>query len=341
MQLRLEPLALRTRFAFRIAHGSKQEHRNTLVRIEHDGVEGLGEASPAHYYGETSATVALALETWAPHLGDDPFALDAIGARFDGVLQGHRAARAAIEMALHDWIGKKLGIPVWRLLGLEPGHVPPSAVTLGMAPRAEMEEKLATVADFPILKVKLGSPGDVENLRFIRSRYAGRLQVDANASWAAHDAVRMLTAIAPLGIDLVEQPVAREDLDGLSFVRARSPIPIFADESVHHLHDIAKLAGRVDGVNLKLMKTGGVREMLRMIHAARAHGMKVMLGCMVESSLALSAAAQLAPLADMLDLDGHWLLDCDPFVGAPGERGEIRLSDVPGLGVRRAEASPA
>ncbi len=341
MQLRLEPLALRTRFAFRIAHGSKQEYRNTLVRIEHDGVQGWGEAAPAHYYGETPATVALALETWAPHLGEDPFALDAISARLDGVLQGHGAARAAIEMALHDWIGKKLGLPVWRWLGLEPGTVPQSCVTLGMAPRAEMEEKLATVADFPILKVKLGSPGDIENLRFIRAHFSGRLQIDANASWTAHDAVRMLEAVAPLQIDLVEQPVARGDLDGLAFVRARSPIPVFADESAHRLHDIAQLAGRVDGVTLKLMKTGGLREMLRMIHAARAHGMKVMLGCMVESSLALSAAAQLAPLVDVLDLDGHWLLADDPFVGAPGDRGEIRLSQAPGLGVRRVAAGSA
>lgn len=341
MQLRLEPLAVRTRFAFRIAHGSKQEYRNTLVRIEHEGIEGWGEASPAHYYGETPETVALALATWAPQLGDDPFALDAIEGRLDRVLQGHGAARAALEMALHDWIGKKLGVPVWRLLGLEPGRVPHSAVTLGMAPRAEMEEKLATVAEFPILKVKLGAPTDIDNLRFIRSRYAGRIQVDANASWTAHDALRMLEAIAPLAIDLVEQPVARGDLDGLSFVRARSPIPIFADESAHHLHDIAQLAGRVDGVNLKLMKTGGLREMLRMIHAARAHGMKVMLGCMVESSLALSAAAQLAPLADVLDLDGHWLLAEDPFIGAPGERGEIRLTEAPGLGVRSAKESGA
>lgn len=336
MQLRLEPLALRTRFAFRIAHGSKQEYRSTFVRIEHDGIEGWGEAAPAHYYGENPETVALALQTWAPHLGDDPFALDAIHARLDRVLSGHGAARAAIDMALHDWIGKKLDLPLWRLLGHERDSVPPSCVTLGMAPRAEMEEKLATVADFPILKVKLGSPGDIDNLTFIRSRYAGRLQVDANASWTAHDAVRMLQTIAPLGIDLAEQPVARGDLDGLAYVRAHSPIPIYADESAHHLHDIAQLAGRVDGVNLKLMKTGGLREAVRMIHAARAHGMKVMLGCMVESSLALSAAAQLAPLADALDLDGHWLLADDPFVGAPQERGVIRLCDAPGLGVRAA-----
>lgn len=341
MQLRLEPLAVRTRFPFRIAHGSRQEYRNTLVRIEHDGIEGLGEASPAHYYGESPETVALALETWAPHLGGDPFALDAIGARLDSVLQGHSAARAALEMALHDWIGKRLGVPVWRLFGLDAARVPLSCVTLGMAPPAEMEEKLASVADFPILKVKLGSPGDIDNLRFIRARYAGRLQVDANASWTAHDALRMLEAIAPLGIDLAEQPVARGDLDGLAFVRARSPIPVYADESAHRLHDIAQLAGRVDGVNLKLMKTGGLGEMRRMIHAARAHGMKVMLGCMVESSLALSAAAQLAPLADALDLDGHWLLAGDPFRGAPGEAGAIRLTEAPGLGAVRAGDRPS
>lgn len=336
MQLRLEPLAMRTRYAFRIAHGSKQEYVNTLVRIDHDGVEGFGEASPAHYYGETPATVAHALEAWAPHLGDDPFALDAISNRLDRVLQGNAAARAALEMALQDWIGKRLGVPVWRLLGLDSTRTPRSCVTLGMAPRPELEEKLASFAAFPILKVKLGAPDDVETLRFIRERFAGRIQVDANASWAPHDALRMLETIAPLGIDLVEQPVARGDLDGLAFVRARSPIPVFADESAHRLHDIALLAGRVDGVNLKLMKTGGLREMQRMIHAARAHGLKVMIGCMVESSLALSAAAQLAPLADVLDLDGHWLLAEDPFHGAPASCGEIRLSDAPGLGVRAA-----
>src|SRR5206468_2139655 len=166
----------------------------------------------------------------------------------------------------------------------------------------------------------------------------GTLRVDAKAAWSPADAVRVLRAIEPLGIELVEQPVARHDLEGLGWVRDRCGIPVYADEAVHDPEDIAHLAGRVDGVNLKLMKSGGLRRMQRTIHAARAHGMKVMLGSMVESSLALSAAAQLAPLADHLDLDGHWLLQRDPFRGAPGERGLIRLSDAPGLGVEpRAE----
>jgi L-alanine-DL-glutamate epimerase-like enolase superfamily enzyme len=227
---------------------------------------------------------------------------------------------------------------VWKLLGLDRAKAPLSCVTLGMAEPAEMLAKLETVKTFPAIKVKLGGPGDVENLRRVRANYDGRIQVDANAAWDAASAVRVLHEIAPLRIELVEQPVAREDLDGLAFVRARSPIPVFADESCHHLADIARLAGRVDGVNLKLMKTGGIREALRMIHAARAHGMQVMLGSMVESSLALSAAAQLAPLADYLDLDGHWLIADDPFAGAPGERGVIALSDAPGLGVTPAVA---
>jgi len=208
-----------------------------------------------------------------------------------------------------------------------------------MATPEEMERKLETVVDFPMIKVKLGAPGDVDNLRRIRQRYRGRIRVDANTAWRATDAVRVLREIAPLDVDLVEQPVARDDLDGLRWVRERSPIPVYADESCHHLGDIANLAGRVDGVNLKLMKTGGIREMLRMIHAARSHGLGVMLGSMVESSLALSAAAQRAPLADYLDLDGHWLLRDDPFAGAPGERGEITLSDLPGLGVVRSSGS--
>jgi len=333
MQLRHEPLNLETTFEFRIAVGSCTAHANTLVRIEHEGIEGLGEASPSHYYGESRALVEAALAAWAPCLGDDPLALDAIEARMRVTLLGHGAAHAAIEMALHDWIGKKLGVPVWRLLGLDRERTPLSCVTLGMASPEEMERKLDTVIDFPMLKVKLGAPGDIDNLRRIRSRYRGRIQVDANTAWSATDAVRMLRAVEPLDIELVEQPVAREDLDGLRWVRERSPIPVFADESCHHAGDIANLAGRVDGVNLKIMKSGGLREMLRTIHAARAHGMKVMLGSMVESSLALSAAAQLAPLADYLDLDGHWLLKQDPFNGAPGEKGRIALSDRPGLGV--------
>jgi len=340
MRLTHEPIELRTVFEFRIAHGSRAAHRNTLVRLEHEGIEGLGEAAFSHYYGETHELAEAALAPWAPTLGEDPFALDAILARMEGVLQGQYAARAAIEMALHDWIGKRLGQPVWRLFGLDPARTPRSCVTLGMASPEEMERKLETVRDFPILKVKLGAPGDVENLRRIRAGYKGRLQVDANAAWNAADAVRVLRQIEPLQIDLVEQPVPRGDLDGLRWVRERSGIPVFADESAHALADIGLLAGRVDGVNLKIMKTGGLREMLRMIHAARAHGMKVMLGSMVETSLALSAAAQLAPLVDYLDLDGHWLLRDDPFEGAPRERGEIRLGERPGLGVVPVGGTP-
>lgn len=336
MKLTFEPLPLETVFEFRIAHGAHRGHVNTLVRIEHEGVTGLGEAAPSHYYGETTAMVEEALRTWAPHLGDDPFALDAIHARLDTVLQGHSAARAAIDTALHDWIGHKLGVPTWRLLGADPARTPVSCMTLGMASPEEMERKLEAVRAFPKLKVKLGGPGDVDNLRRIRKGFAGAIQVDANAAWNAADAVRVLREIEPLGIELVEQPVARGDLDGLAWVRSRSGIPVYADESCHHLPDIGLLAGRVDGINLKLMKSGSLREMLRMIHAARALGLRVMLGSMVESSLGLTAAAQLAPFADVLDLDGHWLIRHDPFVGAPRELGEIRLSDDPGLGVRPA-----
>jgi L-alanine-DL-glutamate epimerase-like enolase superfamily enzyme len=241
-------------------------------------------------------------------------------------------------MALHDWIGKKLGVPVWRLLGLDRTTTPLSCVTLGMAEPAEMERKLEGVLDFPRIKVKLGAPGDVDNLRRIRARYSGQLQVDANTAWSPADAVRVLRQIEPLGIELVEQPVPRGDLDGLRWVRERSGIPVFADESCHTLDDLANLAGRADGVNLKIMKTGGLREMLRMIHAARALGLRIQLGSMIETSLALSAAAQLAPLADYLDLDGHWLLRDDPFEGAPQDRGRIVLGDRPGLGVRPARS---
>jgi len=340
MRLRHEPLDLATRHEFRISSaGPRRRHENLLVRLEHDGLEGIGEAAPARYYGETRALAEAALAAWAPQLGDDPFALEGIEARLDATRAGQRAARAALDMALHDRIGRRLGLPVWRLLGLDAAAAPASCVTLGLADAAEMEEKLESELDFPLVKVKLGAPGDVENLRLVRRRYAGRLQVDANAAWSPAEAVRVLRAIEPLGIELVEQPVARADLDGLRWVRERSGIPVFADESVHDLADVGRLAGRVDGVNLKLMKTGGLRPALRMIHAARALGLRVMLGSMVESSLALSAAAQLAPLADYLDLDGHWLLAGDPFDGAPRERGVIAPSERPGLGVVPARAA--
>ena len=336
VRLDVERLDLATAFEFRITHGGGRGHENTLVRVEHEGVVGLGEASPAHYYGENRALVEAALATWGPLLGDDPFALDAIDRRLDVALEGQRSARAALETALHDWIGRRLGAPVWKLLGLDASRVPLSSVTLGMASAEEMERKLETVRDFPVLKVKLGRPEDVENLKRIRRTYRGKLRVDANTAWAPADAVHVLREIEPLDIELVEQPVARHDLEGLGWVRARVGIPVFADESVHDPEDVPKLAGRVDGVNLKLMKSGGIRRMHRTLIVARAHGMKTMLGSMVESSLALSAAAQLAPLADYLDLDGHWLLAQDPFRGAPGARGVIALVDEPGLGVRPA-----
>jgi L-alanine-DL-glutamate epimerase-like enolase superfamily enzyme len=196
-----------------------------------------------------------------------------------------------------------------------------------------MERKLEEVADFPILKVKLGGPGDVDNLRRVRARFRGTIYVDANAAWSAAEAVRVLRSIEPLEIAQVEQPVPPEDLDGLRWVRERVGIPLIADECVHTAADVPAVVGRADGINIKMMKCGGIREGLRMIHVARAHGLRVMLGSMVESSLALSQAAQLAPLADVLDLDGHWLLADDPFDGAPRERGRIVLSDRPGLGV--------
>jgi L-alanine-DL-glutamate epimerase-like enolase superfamily enzyme len=341
VRLSVERLDVATAFEFRTTHGGGRGHENTLVRLEHDGTTGCGEASPAHYYGESRALVEAALQAWGPHLGDDPFALDAIERRLDGVLDGQRAARAALESALHDWIGRRLGLPVWKLLGLDAGAVPLSSVTLGMASPEEMARKLDTVRDFPIIKVKLARPSDVENLRRVRAGFRGTLRVDANTAWTPTDAVRVLRQIEPLDIELVEQPVPRHDLEGLRWVRERVGIPVFADESVHDPEDVARLAGRVDGVNLKLMKAGGIRRMLRTLHAARAHGMKVMLGSMVESSLALSAAAQLAPLADHLDLDGHWLLAADPFRGAPGERGVIRLSEEPGLGVRPVAGAAA
>ena len=342
MRLQHEVVALRTRYPFVIARGGYAAHENVVVRItDDDGIEGLGEAAPNRYYGESVATVVAALEQFAPVLGSaDSWSLEAIDASLSRVLRGNNSAKAAISAALHDIIGKRVGVPVHRLWGLDAADCGESSYTIGIADNDGLRQRVEDAAQYPVLKVKLGTDRDTEIVRVVRDAAPDkRLRVDANAAWSASHAVRMVDFLADHGVEMVEQPVAQHDIEGFRFVRARSKIPIFADESCLVATDVPRLAGAVDGINLKLAKCGSLREALRIIHAARAFGMGVMAGCMIESSLGISAVAQLAPLLDHADFDGAALLAEDPFTGATIAGGRIRLSPKPGLGVEPAPPS--
>ena len=336
MKLSHQTIELNPTHPFVIARGGYAHHRNVIVRLtDDDGVDGFGEAAPNRYYGESVATVIAALGQFKPVLERaDPFSIEVIEANLSRILRGNASAKGAISSALHDLIGKKLGLPVHRLWGLDPANTPQSSFTIAIAENAELERRVTEAADYPILKIKLGTDRDMEIVRIVRNAAPRkRLRVDANAAWTAKQAVRMSAFLADNQVEMLEQPVAANDIEGLRFVRERSSLPVFADESCLVATDIARLAGAVDGINIKLAKCGSLREALRMVHTARAHDMQVMAGCMIESSLGISAAGQFASLCDFVDLDGHLLISDDPGEGLTLEDGRIVLSQRPGLGV--------
>ena len=341
MKLTHDVVTVRTTYPFVIARGGSSEWRLVRVRlVDRDGVEGWGEAAPSRFYGETAETVIAALERLAPVaeqiLTRDAFALEDLESELPKVLRFNGAARAAISAAAHDLVGKRLGVPVWKLWGLDRAKAPLSSFTIAIAPTdEELVRRVQDAAAYPVLKVKLGTDRDAEIVRLVRAATPDKvLRVDANAAWTPKHALHMMDVLVEQGVEFVEQPLPPHDLNGLRFVRERAPLPIVADESCLTSADVPKLAGVVDGINIKLAKCGGLREALRMIATARAHGMLVMAGCMIETSLGISAAAQFAPLLDYADFDGAALLAEDPFVGASIEGGRVALADAPGLGVR-------
>jgi L-alanine-DL-glutamate epimerase-like enolase superfamily enzyme len=335
MKLSHQTIELKPTHPFVIARGGYAHHRNVIVRItDEDGLEGLGEAAPNRYYGESVATVTAALGQFKPVLERaDPQSLESIEAGLNRTLRGNASAKSAISSALHDLLGKRLGMPVHRLWGLDPTAAPQSSFTIAIAENEVLEQRVKEAAEYPILKIKLGTDRDMEIVRIIRNAAPDkRLRVDANAAWTPKHAVRMSDFLVENGVEMLEQPVAANDIEGLRFVRKRAKVPVFADESCLVATDIPKLAGAVDGINIKLAKCGSMREAMRMVHTARALDMQVMAGCMIESSLGISAIAQLAPLLDSADFDGAALLSSDPFRGASIRSGAIKLSSGPGLG---------
>jgi L-alanine-DL-glutamate epimerase-like enolase superfamily enzyme len=339
MQVSCEPITLKLETPFRIAHGTSTARHNVLVHLDDGGQEGLGEAAPVRQHHESQSGVLQYLASLPP-LGDDPFQLEEILAALP---PGSQAARASVDIALHDLMGRKLGISLYRLFGLNPASAPKTSLTIGIGTMEEVQDRARTAAErFPILKLKLDSKHNLDLVRAVRAVTDARLVADANCGWTVDEALNFIPAMADLGLEWIEQPLAEEDLDGLRRVRMASPLPIFADEPVRTVRDIPRLAGCVDGVNIKVMKAGGLREALRMIAVARAHDLQVMLGCMVETSVGITAAAHLAPLVDWADLDGNLNVTNDPFVGVRVEQGRLILPDGPGLGVApRPSNAPA
>ena len=328
--LRHRRLDLELRHTFRLARGASDVRSNLIVELEEDGLVGLGEAAPLAHYGQDWRSAADAVEAMAERLTDTR-AFDSAAAR--AAVGGEPAAEAAIDMALRDLAGKRLGAPLWELLGIDPRPTPPTSFTIGLDTPEVVARKVREAGDFEILKIKLGADEDRAVLEAVRDETDRPVRVDANEGWTLAEAVGRLEWLAGMGVELVEQPLPADQLEESRELRRVSPIPIVADESVHRAADVPRLAEAFDGINIKLMKCGGLGEALRMIHVARAHGMQVMLGCMIESSLAVTAAAHLSPLVDWADLDGNLLVTNDPFVGVGVEGGRLVLPDGAGLGV--------
>jgi L-alanine-DL-glutamate epimerase-like enolase superfamily enzyme len=335
LSARIEALPLAEPFV--IARHTTEVAELVWVELEHEGERGHGEAAPIERYDESPQSALAYLEEAADALGDDPFALEEI---MGGLPEREYAARAALDAALHDLCGRLAGVPVYRLLGLR-RIGPPTSWTIGLGEPDEMARKAERTSDFKSLKLKLGGRDgqDVARVAAVRQVWEGPIRVDVNEYWTLDEALDALPRLADLGVDYCEQPLSAGDSAGLQLKKS-SPIPIFLDEDCHTLEDIHACAERAHGINIKLAKSGGIREAIRMIHAARALDLSVMLGCMVESGLGIAAGASIASLCDHVDLDGNHLLAEDPWPGVELVDGVQLPSESPGLGVREAVPGP-
>lgn len=334
--VRIHPLELTLKTPFRLSRGTSSARRNVVLEIEADGEIGRGEAAPIPRYGESADSAAVALAEMAAGLDDCHAYAEA--ARILAV-PAQRAAQAAFDCALHDLAGRRLGVPVRELLGIARRPLAPTSWTIGLDPIPEALAKVSAASSFEVLKVKLGASDDMDLLRAVRDSTRQAIRVDANEGWTFEGALARLPELARLGVEFVEQPLPAAQLDEIRELRKRSPLPFIADESVHDAADIPRLVGAFDGINLKLAKCGGIAPAREIIAVARAHGLKVLLGCMIESSLGIAAALAVAPLVDWLDLDGHLLIADDPFQGLRFAHGRLVPSDHPGLGVEPSEAT--
>jgi L-alanine-DL-glutamate epimerase-like enolase superfamily enzyme len=333
MEVSARIVQLRLAETFTIAREAQDVAEVVHVTISHKGSVGRGEAAPIERYDESAGSALAFVEEHSGLLGDDPFALEQIGARLAAV-PGEQAAKSALDGALHDLVGKLLGVPVWRLLGL-PRTGPPTSWTVWLGEPDDMARRAEQAAPrFRRLKLKLGGGDglDVERVHAVRAVTDRPLQVDVNEWWSVDEALDALPRLAALGVEYVEQPLPAGDPRG-HVLRERSPLPVYVDEDCHTLADVARCAEIAHGVNVKLAKSGGIREAVRMAHAARGLGLGVMLGCMIESGLGIAAGCAVAPLCDHVDLDGNLLLAEDPCPAVAFVDGVQVPSEEPGLGV--------
>ena len=329
MRLTYHTIDLELEHPFRISRSVTEIKKNVIVKID----EGIGEAAPSAYYDETSDTVIECLEKVKDQLGDDPFQIEFPLSNLNKKIRRNFSAKAGIDIALHDLMAKTLGVPLCTLLGLN-GKIPVvTSYTIGIDTPEKMKEKTREAKDFLVYKVKVGVENDIEMVKAVREVTDAKIRVDANAGWTAEEAIERIHQLKEYDIEFVEQPIDPEDKEGLRKVKKNVDVPIIIDEHLMTSKDISKFLGVCDGINIKLAKCGGVREALRMIHVARAHDLLIMIGCMIESSVSITAAAHIASLVDFLDLDGNLLLTNDPYEGVKLEKGKLCLSDLPGLGV--------
>jgi L-alanine-DL-glutamate epimerase-like enolase superfamily enzyme len=342
MELRVEERELNLIHPWTLARGSSTAKRYAYVTLTHEGVGGRGEAAHNVRYGESLELVREVLGRFEARIAAaDPWKYQSLLAELGG-LAGHcRSALAAVDVALFDWMGQRTGRPLYQLFGLDPDALPLTSVSIGIGSRDEVIRKVLEAEAHPILKIKLGGDNDEEIMEAIRSVTTKVIRVDANEGWKTPElALEKIQWLAGLGVELVEQPLRAGRLEEMRWLKERSPLPLVADEDVHTAADLPRLASAFHGINLKLMKAGGILEAVRTIHTARALGMRIMIGCMIESSLGITAAAHLGALADWLDLDGNLLIRDDPFLGAVTANGRITLPSGRGLGVEERGGAP-
>jgi L-Ala-D/L-Glu epimerase / N-acetyl-D-glutamate racemase len=321
---------------------SSSEFRDVLyVRYKRDGITGHGEGAPIVRYKEDAKSAQAAVRSVAEFITrGDPWEFDKLMAEMFKRVEGQYAAKAGVDIALMDWIGQKLGLPLYRYFGLDPADAPVTTFSIGIDNPEMTRQKVREAAPYPILKIKVGLSTDEATIAAVRSVTDKPLRVDANEGWRdKEEAVRKINWLATQGVEFVEQPMPASMLEEMRWVHERVHLPLIADEACEHPRDIPRLLGAYDGVNVKLDKCGGIMESYRMIQIARALGMKTMLGCMISSSVSVTAAAHLSPLVDYADLDGNLLISNDPFSGVKVEHGKLILPDRPGLGLQPVAAA--
>ncbi len=335
LQLSFFPYELKLRHAFNLARYSRTTTPDVQVQLSYDGIVGYGEASMPPYLGESVESVTKFLSSLDLEQFNDPFKIEDILSYIDSVAPNNRAAKASIDIALHDLLGKIMGQPWYKIWGLDPAKTPNTSFTIGIDTAEVVRQKVKEAAPYKVLKVKMGLDNDKETIEVIRSMTNVPFCVDVNQGWKnKEEALELCNWLKEKGCLFVEQPFDKTMIDETAWLRERSPLPLFADEAFQRLPDIPKFKGVYDGINIKLMKSTGMHEAYKMVVLAKALGLKVMIGCMTETSCAVTAAANLSPIVDFADLDGNLLIANDRFSGMTVENGKITLHDIPGIGIK-------